>query len=296
MRWAAMGMAAALAAAALQPAASAAETQKALREPQGPEQSRRAESRTQNNTATTENTTQGAQPAAEAGKAEDAEAKRKAQEEALRQAMERARTRERLQTRGSALEFDATPLAQALQMLGQAGDLSIVFDREALDAAGLDLETRPVTARLAGMTFEEALMLLLPRECGYQVGAGYIVVTTLEKSWLPLRTVVFSVRELLAEVPNFAGPRFEVKDVTSQGPGGGLFDAPPDEPEDTGQATSERLLDLVKRHVRSASDRRIAPWSDEGGPATIEYLDGKLIVSQTYEGVRAVARLLAAIQ
>ncbi|GAH59342.1 unnamed protein product, partial [marine sediment metagenome] len=88
-------------------------------------------------------------------------------------------------------------------------------------------------------------------------------------------------------------------DITSQSQGGGgmnIFGNQPEEPEDATQATPERIVDMVKRHVRNSNDRRIAPWDDEGGPATIEYLDGKLIVNQTPEGQRAVARLVMAIQ
>ena len=289
MKWATMILAAALAATAW-----AAETQNAESLPA-------VAGGTQNPTATTENETQGAPPTE--GKPENAEAQQKARQEAVRQALERARTRQRLEARaGEALEFDATPLAQALEMLGQAGGFSVVFDRETLQAAGVDPETHSVTARLGGMAYEDALGLILPQTCGYQVGAGYIVVTTLEQSWLPLRTMVFGVRELLAEVPDFGGqaPRFEMGDVTGQAAGGtvgDLFTAGKEEGgEDESRATPEQILDLVKRHVRSAGDRRIAPWSDDGGPATIEYLDGKLIVSQTYEGLVAVAKLLAAIQ
>jgi hypothetical protein len=131
------------------------------------------------------------------------------------------------------------------------------------------------------------------------VEAGYVLVTTLEKSWLPLKTVVYSVRDAVTVVPNFVGPRFEIGDITSQSKGGGgtnLFGNPPEEPEDASQATPQRLVDMVKRHVRNANDRRIAPWDDEGGPATVQYLDGKLIVNQTPQGHRAVARLVAAIQ
>ena len=231
-------------------------------------------------------------------KTDDAEAKRKAREEAIRQAQETARTRRALGTPSRALEFSATPLSQVLQMLGEAGGFAVVFDK-ALEEAGIDLSTHPVTMRLAGMRHEDAIYLLLPRECGYRVEAGYVLVTTLEKSWLPLKTVVYSVRDAVTVVPNFVGPRFEIGDITSQSKGGGgtnLFGNPPEEPEDASQATPQRLVDMVKRHVRNANDRRIAPWDDEGGPATIQYLDGKLIVNQTPQGHRAMARLLMAIQ
>ena len=240
----------------------------------------------------------GKPPVAPPATTDDAEAKRKAREEALRQAQETARTRRALGTPSGTFEFSATPLSQVLQMLAEAGGFAVVLDK-ALEGAGIDLSTHPVTMRLAGMRYEDAIHLLLPRECGYRVEAGYVLVTTLEKSWLPLKTVVYSVRDAVTVVPNFVGPRFEIGDITSQSQGGGgtnIFGNQPEEPEDATRATPERIVDMVKRHVRNANDRRIATWDDEGGPATIQYLDGKLIVSQTYEGQRAVARLMMAIQ
>ena len=231
-------------------------------------------------------------------KTDDAEAKRKAREEAIKRAQEMARTRRALGTPSRALEFSATPLTQALQMLAEAGRFAVVFDK-ALEEAGIELSTHPVTMRLTGMRYEDAIYLLLPRECGYRVEAGYVLVTTLQKSWLPLKTMVYSVRDAVTVVPNFEGPRFELGDLTSQSQGSGgtnIFGNPPEEPEDENQATPEQLVDMVKRHVRNENDRRIALWDDEGGPATIQYLDGKLIISQTYQGHRAVARLVMAIQ
>jgi len=240
----------------------------------------------------------GKPPVAPPATADDAEAKRKAREEAIKRARETARTRRALDQPSGTFEFSATPLTQVLQMLAEAGGFAVVFDK-ALQEAGIDLSTHPVTMRLAGMRYEDAIYLLLPRECGYRVEAGYVLVTTLEKSWLPLKTVVYSVRDALAVVPNFVGPRFELGDITSQSQGGGgtnIFGNQPEEPEDATRATPERLVDMVKRHVQNANDRRIATWDDEGGPATVQYLEGKLIVNQTPQGHRAVARLVMAIQ
>jgi len=237
-------------------------------------------------------------PVAPPATADEAEAKRKAREEALRQAQETARTRRALDRPSGTFEFSATPLSQVLQMLAEAGGFAVVLDK-ALEEAGIDLSTHPVTMHLAGMRYEDAIYLLLPRECGYRVEAGYVLVTTLEKSWLPLKTVVYSVRDAVTVVPNFVGPRFEIGSITSQSQGGGgtnIFGNQPEEPEDPTQATPERLVDMVKSHVRNENDRRIATWDDEGGPATIQYLEGKLIVNQTPAGHRAVARLVMAIQ
>jgi len=224
-------------------------------------------------------------------------AARKDRLEAARRARELARVRRTLRAKPKPLEFEAMPVADVLKALGEAGRFAIVFDEE-LEEQGIDLSDRRVTLRAADMTYEDAIYLILPPECGYSARSGYVLITTLEKSWLPLRTVVHGVREALAEVPNFKGPRIEFGDLSSRsaaGGGGGLFEETAEEDEES-RATPECLIEMVKRHVRHENDRRIAPWDDEGGPASISYLDGKLIISQTYHGHRAVAKLLTAIR
>jgi len=228
-------------------------------------------------------------------------AARKAEVEALRKAQDLARVRRTLMAGKPKMEFENTPIKDALKALADSGGFSVVFD-QALEEGGLDLSTRPVSLRASGMTYEEAINLILPRECGYRVEAGYVLVTTLEKSYLPLRVCVYSIQLTLAEIPDFTdAPRFEVGNVLAQaaqrgGGATGLFTNPAQPATTQATATPDRIIAMIKKMVTNASDRRIAPWDDEGGPATIQYSGGKLIVSQTDHGQRAVARLLAKIE
>ena len=237
----------------------------------------------------------GSEPSGETG-----EAARREREEAVRRQRELSRVHRTLRARQHRqVEFDSVALPEVLKFLGELGSFSVVFDPD-LAASGIDLAARTITMNLSGMTYEDALYLLLPYECGYRVEAGYILVTTLEKSWQPLRTGTYSVQLLLAEVPNFEGPRFDVGGTVeaSSGGGGGMDWLTGDvtSGEETGRATPDRIIELVQKFVRHENDRRIAPWADEGGPATIEYLGGRLVISQTYEGHKAVARLLRLIR
>jgi len=211
----------------------------------------------------------------------------------------------RLRTR-PALDFERTSVRDVLEYLAEVGRFAIVFDGD-LEAAGIDLAARTVSLKVGGITYEKAIELVLPRECGYRVGPGYVLITTLEKSWLPLLTVSYSIRLHLAEIPNFTNaPRFEVGDVTqaaaqAAGGGGGAFGdlfgaGGGDLSAEEGRATPERIIDLVKRFVTNENDRKIAPWADMGGPATVEYMDGRLIVNQTAAGHQAVRRLLMMIE
>jgi hypothetical protein len=233
-----------------------------------------------------------------------------------------ARTRQALAAATAGLAFEKTPLKDALARLAEAGKFSIVFD-PALKDAGIDLATRPVTTRLSGITYDDALALILPKECGYRIEPGYVLVTALEKSWVPLAAVVYKAQlkadspppvvAVGAGFPQAAETRTSDAGVSYRGPhpmraavtagqssqrASGTASTfitmtPPDPLRDAGP---EQTIAYLKKRVRSQADRRIAPWDDEGGPAGIQYSSGRLIVLQTEHGHRAVARLLAAVE
>ena len=235
----------------------------------------------------------------------DAAAEKKAREDAARKALEFARTRRTLASPRPSFEFENTAVKDVLTYMGETGKFSVVYDK-ALEEAGIDLSTRTVTIRLSRMTYEDALNLILPKEVGYRIEAGYLLITTIEKSWLPLKAATYSIQLVMAEIPDFTGaPRFDVASVLAQatagasggggGGGTGLFTTTA-QPEQAGRATPERIITMVKKFVKNQTDRRIAPWDDDGGPATIQYLGGRLIVSQTDHGHKAVAKFLASIE
>ena len=243
---------------------------------------------------------------AKTGAAADSAAAYKARQEAARQARELGRTRRTMTSAMRSrpgIDFQHTSVKNVLVYLGEVGKFGMVFDK-ALEEAGIDLEARTVSIKVSRISYEKAIELVLPRECGYRVGPGYVLITTLEKSWLPLKTATYSIRLTLAEIPDFTdAPRFEVGDVTqaaAAAAGGGgfgdLFGGGAAATTDQSRATPERIIELVQKFVRNENDRRIAPWADEGGPATITYLGGQLIITQTDHGHRAVRRLLSMIE
>jgi hypothetical protein len=231
--------------------------------------------------------------------AERAEAAREARLRRRRQMREYARVKRTLGARQRReTRIDDMGLKDALQLIGELGKFGVVFDPH-LEEEGIDLSLHRVTLNLKGLSIERVLLLILPQELGYRVGPGYVLITTLERSWLPLQVQSYSIRILLAEVPDFVGPRMDIGALMSDIGGGGdlafkdLWQDIGVEIEDEGKATPERIVDIILQHVRHENDRRIARWEDEGGPATIQYIQGRLVISQTLEGHRAVMRLLA---
>jgi hypothetical protein len=232
--------------------------------------------------------------------AEKAEADKKAQAEAARKAQEQARLRQSMAGAKHAVDFQDTPVQDILTYLAEAGKFSIVFDK-ALQDAGIDLGHVPATIKASGLTYEQAIQLVLPRECGYRIEAGYVLVTTLERSWLPLTLRSYDVHMAMAEIPDFGGlaPRFQFNTTTNQqqqGGGGGTLFTQPQAAAEQQPPTPDRIIALIKQFVRNSDDPRIAPWSDDGGPASVQYLGGYLIVSQTYVGHMKVMKILAMIE
>ncbi|MCX5676147.1 MAG: hypothetical protein NTX87_14160 [Planctomycetota bacterium] len=198
------------------------------------------------------------------------------------------------------LDFEKTSLDNVLKYISEVQrGLNIVIDPD-ITAAGVDLTTRVVDLKVKRVSIESVLGLILGADLGYKVEAGYLLITTKDKLHQNLPVVTYRVKDSVAQIPQFddQAPRFEVATVLQQaaqasgGGAGGLFGggaaaAPADQP-----VGSQELTAIIQRTVSNQSDPAVAAWSDEGGPAAIEYMNGLLIITQTRRGHEKVADLL----
>ncbi len=210
-----------------------------------------------------------------------------------------AETRRRLSEQID-LDFEKTSLDNVLKYISEVQrGLNIVIDPD-VSTAGVDLSTRVVDLKVKRVAVESVLGLILGADLGYKVESGYILVTTREKLQQNLPVVTYPVQDLVAQIPDFGGeaPRFEVGDVTqaaAAAAGGGgfgdLFGSGTTTPTEQPVGWQE-LVDIIQRTVNNQSDPNVAAWSDEGGPAAVEFMNGLLIVTQTRKGHERVADLL----
>jgi len=209
-----------------------------------------------------------------------------------------AETRRRL-SEDIDLDFERTSLDNVLKYISEVQKgLNIVIDPD-IAASGKDLSTMVVDLKVKRVSIESVLGLILGGELGYKVEPGYILITSKDKMQQNLPVVTYPVQDLVAQIPDFANqaPRFEVSNVlaaasTAGGGGGaGLFGGAAAAPTET-IAGSAELISIIQRTVSSQSDPTVAAWSDEGGPAAIEYMNGLLIITQTRRGHEKVSDLL----
>jgi general secretion pathway protein D len=203
------------------------------------------------------------------------------------------------------LDFERTSLDNVLKYITEVQrDLNIVVDPE-LAAGGIELSARVVDLKLRQVSVEQVLRLILGNDLGYKVDAGYILITTKEKVQQNLPIVTYPVQDLIASVPDFGNlaPRFDLAAITQQagqigqggGALGGLFDQGAGAAEQPGVGFQE-LQDIITRSVNAQSDPTVAAWIDEGGPASITFLNGVFIISQTREGHARVSDLLGRLR
>ena len=159
------------------------------------------------------------------------------------------------------IDFERISLDNFLKYISDVKrGLNIVVD-PALAQAGIDLSKRPVTWHAKGVPVENALAKILDKDLDFMVREGYVLVTTRQEA------IARNLCPMAYPVQNLLNPARE-----KQAPG----------------RQAKELLDRVRLAVNGKSNPRVAAWSDAGGPASLHYFAGLLVVVQTREGHQMV--------
>jgi uncharacterized membrane protein YgcG len=195
-----------------------------------------------------------------------------------------------------AIKLDSVAFKDALDFVQDLSGANLHVNWAALQAAGVTKDA-VIDLHLRGVPLRKALNLILSEAAAgnavltYYVDENVIEITTLELADKMLITRVYPVDDLLMDVPDFTdAPKFDL--TQSQGNGGGttvgagggsgsssssgsLFSGGSGD-ETKGPTKSERaqgLVDLITAIVRPEI------WSTNGGPATIRFFNGSLIIT-----------------
>jgi len=165
------------------------------------------------------------------------------------------------------VDFQKTLLSDALAFLADAAKpgLNIVVDYPNIEGSGVDLSTRVVDLKVKQKPVEWLLDQVVPSDLGWKAGPGYVLVTT---------------RDILQR--NLPLGMYKVWERDGK-------------PLGASHGTDLDLIELVgvlQRIVSAQQQTGVAAWSDEGGPAPIEYFNGVFLVTQTRTGQARVASFL----
>jgi hypothetical protein len=186
-----------------------------------------------------------------------------------------------------AVQFSSTPLADALDAVADMSGGNINVDWKSLETAGVSRQT-PVTVSLHDVVMSKVLSMLLSQAAGgetltYYLDDNVIQITTQAVADKELVTVVYDVEDLVALDPNF-NPTLPSVTISGGGGGGGGGGSSAvssggsnagNNSSSTPDARAAQLIKIIENAVRPEI------WKDNsgGGSATIEYWNGKLIVT-----------------
>jgi hypothetical protein len=159
------------------------------------------------------------------------------------------------------IDFQETPLAAAVAILGERHGLQVLLDSQGLEELNITPDY-PLTGRLSGASLGSTLTLLLEsRELGWAIRDEALLVTSLDMIENDPR---FMITRTYPAPARFA----------DDGPYG--FDR-------------NRVVDLIILTVDPTS------WVDAGGPGAIEPVPGGLVIATTRRNHDEVERLLASL-
>lgn len=206
------------------------------------------------------------------------------------------------------IKFNNIPLKDCIDFVRDVSGANIHVNWKAIEAAGVTPDT-PINMRLRSVSLRKVLNLLLSESAGgqptltYYVDQGVIEITTRELSDKQLITIVYDVRDLLMDVPDFEGGDIggmgNIGGTSGTGTGGtsgvggggggggwgggmggggmgggggGAGGAGAAKTVDKAKL-GQQLVDMIQELIQPSV------WDKNGGPASIKFFNGNLIVT-----------------
>ena len=158
--------------------------------------------------------------------------------------------------------FEDQPVPEVVEYLSTLGNINVVLDHAKMDPG------QTVTLKLKNVTMETAIKFV-SESIGvkYVIRDGVVLISDEEGTKQEPVTRVYEVLDLVSEIPEFAGPSFELGELSGSNSGGtGTSTSPWDTTSPTGseeqgatlQERTDALVELIKQVIEPGT------W-EEGG-------------------------------
>lgn len=201
------------------------------------------------------------------------------------------------------VSFDETPFEQAIGFVKDMNDdLNFSIDWADLEASGVRRD-RPVSLQFSDVRLRVIIEEMLKQvggdiELGAQVADGIISIATRSKLNRNKTTLVYDIRDLLVDIPNFtSAPQTSLRRGVAEVVNTGSVFSDRGSPGDLGEPTrqfasnnrikAEEIMDIIRSTVEPDSWRATG-----GGEAAMRELNGQLIVYNTSEAHQQAQALL----
>ncbi len=215
------------------------------------------------------------------------------------------RVRTVLETKRIPVTFKDNTLKDVIGFVQNVSNLDVDTDWPSLEAIGITPDTT-VNLELKNITLRSVLDRVISKiaagddnnKAGWEISDGVLRIASEELLRKNVVTLVYDIRDLLLEVPDYANaPEFDLQSVLqSSGQGGGGSSQSPFRDTQSGRNNQNRrtledrtrdLLDIVQQNVDPNG------WVDAGGTTgRVQSLNGNLIITNTPKNHQAIDGLL----
>lgn len=193
----------------------------------------------------------------------------------------------KLNTLRISVDFNATPLDDALAFMRDFSGLNLVLDAEV--SQKLTEDQLKVTLKVKDLLLKSVLKLMLAsRDLTAMYREGVILIVPKGRIDKSVSLQIYDVRDLLVKLQDFPGPKVELVSPSAGGGGpltGATFTL--EEPKST--ITEEFITEMVKQNTGDKT------W-DENPNASITLANGMLVVSQSRRVHEEVKRMIGLLR
>ncbi len=206
------------------------------------------------------------------------------------------RTRKQLQRVIRNVDFSGIALENVLNFLRDVTGANIVPNWEVLEGRNITRKTEVTAEKLAEVSGQTLLEVVLENVGGTQVQLGYVIedgivkISTSDALRTKVKTRVYDIRDLIIPIPDFSGPTMDITNVgddQDDGDGGGGDDSTlfgDDDDDDDGGAEGPTRAEMIEEIISMIREKApMDSWVDQGGPGSIREFGGQLVVTQTPE-------------
>lgn len=225
---------------------------------------------------------------------------------AFAESAENQRVNSLISSKKAPARFNESPLDSVVNFLQTVTLLNIDVDWASLEAMGVQRD-KPITLNLTNVPIKTVLDKVcekispgvdISQRIGWAVNDGVLTIAAEEALRKNTQLVIYDIRDLLIEVPQYANvPQFDLSAaLQSSGQGGGSGQSPfqsgnqQNQQADFGRnrdARIDQLIQIIQENVDSEG------WKDLGGTTgSIQRLDGSLIIVNTAKNHQAINGLL----
>ncbi len=208
-----------------------------------------------------------------------------------------------LETRRIPASFNDNSITDVLTFIATVTNINVDVDWDSLEQLGVTRD-KPVTLELREVPARVVLDRVLEKaqpdqfsKVGWAVNDGVLVVAADEALRRNTFVVIYDIRDLLFQIPNFTeAPSLDLDQVLNQGQqgssgaSGGIFQDANNNDEGEG-LTEEELMQRILEIIQTNVD--FEGWRDNGGSTgVVQELNGNLIITNTARNHREIQGLL----